>query len=895
MPDDVLPIPSSSSVSTTTLAQPAPTRPKPQPRASTGTVRGRTSPGPGNNDSTSDVRPQKRARKAINCEPCRNSKLKCDRNRPCSSCVLRGTSASCYADSRPPEGADLNVRGDDHHHYNRVDPSAEFARLRHSLNLLESYIYPNHRSSQTIPNPTPHRQRSSIADSGILAPKKEPVDPDVSDKSSNNTPGMLGSQTQGGLYAGPTAVPLHLISSEPSRGSDEDSDSRQQSQERTEDFPSNGNVEYDRDLLNMLPGIEVIDGLISYYFEYCNWVYRHVNQTSFSQNWDRYKSGHSADRIILATACAIMAISTHYLPAQHPLLEGFAETHEQMGATFCEVSGMALSRRMAETKSYNLDLIELLLIRNHYNILLKSDSEEIWHIRGELVTIGTAMGLHRDPGKWRMHRDVAERRRWAWWHIILMERWQAFMFGRPLTIASHHFDTQLPSYCDPAIDKSGRLYLPNIALFRLAFILGDIVDDAVSVRPVPYESVQANDRALTEWMDNLPAELDLDEYRIARNLASPNANLRRLGVQSVIIRTSYHHIRFTLHRPYASAPATGPTLNGRNSGSKPPAGPDQSKMAQSLEIAVSSADKLISMVSQARPDFLANSSLAVPGHMNWGPWHCFSAAMFFSFQLIANPDQPGAGLFRASIRKALTMLEQCRGIVVADKALDILLALAPLYSAEFQMKPQEERDKERIRVMSVVRKLAFPYHDSHDPRSRVGNSDSPSGIGGRVGSLLSSSPANSSSVSPPMGQMMPHSHSYDSLQTHAMSSMRTSPSVYTNGPPSSSSGQTQSPHSMSQMASPTGMHHNAQSMGNGMTSSPSSTAYGQGGYPLVSPQGTPSHAQIYGVSQYTMDSGLDTSMWGASLGFGHTEWAQFLDGTVTKNMQPPVVSHRMQG
>ena len=55
-----------------------------------------------------DTRPAKRTRKAINCEPCRNSKLKCDRsvwiinlcrylffhisyrNRPCSSCVLRG-------------------------------------------------------------------------------------------------------------------------------------------------------------------------------------------------------------------------------------------------------------------------------------------------------------------------------------------------------------------------------------------------------------------------------------------------------------------------------------------------------------------------------------------------------------------------------------------------------------------------------------------------------------------------------------------------------------------------------------------------------------------------------------------------------------------------------------
>jgi hypothetical protein len=61
---------------------------------------------------SADSRPHKRARKAINCEPCRNSKLKCDRfvysvlhspkltfvlrNRPCSSCVLRGKFRSFF-------------------------------------------------------------------------------------------------------------------------------------------------------------------------------------------------------------------------------------------------------------------------------------------------------------------------------------------------------------------------------------------------------------------------------------------------------------------------------------------------------------------------------------------------------------------------------------------------------------------------------------------------------------------------------------------------------------------------------------------------------------------------------------------------------------------------------
>ncbi|KAF8900013.1 hypothetical protein CPB85DRAFT_1228869 [Mucidula mucida] len=68
-----------------------PPRPKPARSATAaGTIRTRSSPQPG--EQNGDARPQKRARKAINCEPCRNSKLKCDRSRPCSSCVLRGPS-----------------------------------------------------------------------------------------------------------------------------------------------------------------------------------------------------------------------------------------------------------------------------------------------------------------------------------------------------------------------------------------------------------------------------------------------------------------------------------------------------------------------------------------------------------------------------------------------------------------------------------------------------------------------------------------------------------------------------------------------------------------------------------------------------------------------------------
>ena len=422
------------------------------------------------------------------------------------------------------------------------------------------------------------------------------------------------------------------------------------------------------------------------------------------------------------------------------------------------------------------------------------------------------------------------------------------MFGRPIAIASHHFDTQFPSHCDPAIDKSGRLYLPNIALFRLAFILGDIMDDAVSVRPVPYENVQTNDRALTQWMDNLPLELDLDDYRVARSLASTNIAIRRLAVQSVIIRTSYYHIRFTLHRPYASA-----SINS-SAKSKPPSA-DPSKCAQSLEIAVGAADKLITMTGQSHPDFVANPSLAVPGHMNWGPFHCFSAAMFFSFQLIANPDQPGAGLFRASIRKAISTLEQSRGVALADKSLDILQALAPLYSTDFPLESTEVREKQRAQVFGTVRKLAFPYHDSHDPR-RLG--ESPGGRG------TMSSPANSSSVSPPMSVISPLPQQYDSIQSHTLPLC-----IPSSTHPTHQQTLAHAAHVQMSQSPQSQVSTHAQNL------TPTPTAY-QSTYTMVPPQQHQIYPDHSRYSQYGHP--VDDSMWGAAIGFGQGEWSQFLDG-----------------
>lgn len=819
------------------------------------------SPGPLPSDQHSaEARPPapKRARKAINCEPCRNSKLKCDRNRPCSSCVLRGTTASCYQNQD-------ELGGRDDQHQTRIDPAAELTRIRHSLNLLESHIVQyGARPPQGPPVPAPAVPLSRSAPPPAPAPHpahngyaKTPPDlerggsPDAGKP--GNAPGMMGQSDSGGFFAGPTSALSHILAEsrddERPEGSYQDnlSSSLRAMQESTTPYQS-----YDEDLISLLPPIHTVDGLIDYYFEYCNWIYRHVNQQAFMRNWTRFKSGSGGNRVVFATVCILILLAVRYLPKGHALLTSLPGSGEELESRYYGVMREALQRHFRDLrrdglgKGYNLDLIELLLVRSHYLTFAKEDPEETWAVKGELMNIGTAMGLHKDPGDTRFTREEAERRRWAWWHIILLERWQAFMFGRPISIASNHFNTRLPSYCDPALDSSGRLYLPNLALFKLAYILSDIMNDAVSFQPVAYSSVQENDRKLTDWYEELPPELNLDDYRVARSLGSPVTAVRRLGVQSVIIRTAYHHIRFTLHRPYAN-------------------------VASSLNIAVTAASQLINLVGQTRPDFLSNTALAVPGHMNWGPFHVFSAAMFFSFQLISHPDQPAANLFRDNIRKATACLEQSRWMPVADKALTILQALAPLYSDEFAAEPPIEQKRKKAQVLNLVKTLAFPYQENP---------------GGRGDSSAGSSPALS--MGPPGGPVesptAPHSFSSQTTQIPTSSVRWTSPAT-TQGmqpPPPGYIDQNPPLNSMQSNGSVHAHHpHHGQQQqqqhAHHQQLSPVSPSYPNAHYGMPPPPVPPTAGAIPEQGFFMHPPADEGSMWGASVGFGLGEWAQFLD------------------
>lgn len=226
----------------------------------------------------------------------------------------------------------------------------------------------------------------------------------------------------GGMYAGPTSAATHFVTLKGDCDDPEDDDDGQSVASDTgpaNQYPSTR----DFDLLAMLPEVSIVDGLLAHYFESCQWENRHLHYQAFTHAWARFKSNVASDRLVLATVFVVLAIAVQFLPPRHTLIESLPESPPDLSEKYYNIGCTALQRYHAERRTYSLELIELLLLRTHYLTITKDQCEDLWTLRGELVSTAIAMGLHRDPGRWKMTRDVAERRRWAWWNIMLTERY----------------------------------------------------------------------------------------------------------------------------------------------------------------------------------------------------------------------------------------------------------------------------------------------------------------------------------------------------------------------------------------------------------------------------------------------------------------------------------------
>ena len=259
------------------------------------------------------------------------------------------------------------------------------------------------------------------------------------------------------------------------------------------------------------------------------------------------------------------------------------------------------------------------------------------------------------------------------------------MFGRPYSISSRHFDTQLPVAYNAVDDKSSPVSTVHILLFRLAYIMGEVMD-ATSLRPVPYGTILDHDRLLQEWHEALPADILMDDVTLAQSITAPLAATRRAGVQGAALRLAFLHARFALHRTHAGG-------SGSLCGETP-------EMATSMALAIDAANALLATATQLHPTSLGPHAANVVAHLSSLPQHVCAAAVFLTLLIADNPSRLDFQHLRTSVSHAATDLTRFVGRPFADKALNVLRALEPAYAEP------PVQDDERAQTLRTANALA---------------------------------------------------------------------------------------------------------------------------------------------------------------------------------------------
>ncbi|KAH8104975.1 hypothetical protein DFH11DRAFT_1836279 [Phellopilus nigrolimitatus] len=206
--------------------------------------------------------------------------------------------------------------------------------------------------------------------------------------------------------------------------------------------------------------------------------------------------------------------------------------------------------------------------------------------------------------------------------------------------------------------------------------------DTVSIRPVSYAHVLALDKAL---------------YRLARALVSPIPADMPLGVLSVLILTLFYHIRFTLHRPHATALATTP----------PPPPPKKGDLASSGKGGVEGPPPLQKAQSQSQsherhartarrpppPRRRRRSRLGLQLHA-LGP-----VPLLLCDHVLRAAARGGSRAAKyGSLPRERAPRVRAAGVLIADKAGDMLTTLSPLYGPDVGSSPGEGDEARRAQA-----------------------------------------------------------------------------------------------------------------------------------------------------------------------------------------------------
>ncbi|KAF2679485.1 hypothetical protein K458DRAFT_461025 [Lentithecium fluviatile CBS 122367] len=502
--------------------------------------------------------PIKRARPQLSCTPCRQGKLKCNREHPvCDQCVKRLRGGSCQYPPPPLRNKQAqNMR----------------SRIRNLESLVVNLI----------------QQKEQEGSNDLVA--QVPVDTQTAKKDGTeltpDTFGQLHISNSGNetSYVGAGHWSAVLKEIEEVKNSLEDDDADETQEEEWDDAAARSSVTFGMpkpitkaQLIEAMPPKDEVDRLLPLWFNSADPLLYIMHAPSFQEEYKQFwKDPSSASAMWIALIYCTMSLGI-ILGPRNPGISAHAPAFDRSSGSLYEPSGADahLSRsvdRFQQLASSALVLaditksqpytLETLMIYGECEFLRRDDCHaKIWLMHGVALRTAMRMGYHRDPANFKgMSPFQGEMRRRTWHVINMTDTLISFAIGLPAQVRRIESDVRVPRNLYDADLFPNMTELPKErpdtevtpasyfrAKARVCAVFAEAAELSQKITPPRYTTIVALEKKLEDAHDTIPEGMRVRPMEECIT-DPPVLVMSRLNIELLYLKT-----RMVLHRNYFTA------------------------------------------------------------------------------------------------------------------------------------------------------------------------------------------------------------------------------------------------------------------------------------------------------------------------------------------------------
>ncbi|CAD0109657.1 unnamed protein product [Aureobasidium uvarum] len=501
--------------------------------------------------SVNNTRVAKRNRRPLSCSTCRDRKLKCDRQRPCSSCIKRGESSTCeytsVAVKQKPKPRSVNS-------------DAAASRLQRLEDMVNGLMHTAPMSNFVVTPP-----------SSSISPQIDT--PAYSEVSAGGHLSQQGTQVNyiGGTHWASILESIHEIRSVM------DSDLNDDPSEPAQPTPSSLKADPlfgQEELLTIdqvraaLPERHRVDSLVASYFKESFLTLTFIHSARFRREYEAFwKDPTSTTFCWLSILFSIMFMAGKLAIARGQTAP-FEPCNTKTAGSLRMAARCLVAGQYLKAQPYS---VEALLCHFHCVYALHADPEiKPWPILTMATRLAQKMGYHRDPTHLsaRLSPFESEMRRRAWHYIEIFDISMSAHQGIPAMINVDECDCRFPAnLLDEDLDenttvlpppRSDTTHIPMLFFISKAEavrLIRPVIRHALSNRRHDVEETNILHESLERSHQNVPPSL-----RIRTIAETSFVDQDYLIMQRFMLELQYLKAFCILHRPYLSCKKDDPAF-----------------------------------------------------------------------------------------------------------------------------------------------------------------------------------------------------------------------------------------------------------------------------------------------------------------------------------------------